>query len=325
MVQAASFVLVAVLCALSLTAGLLPGLLAVCVSFLMTRALTRMPTGPMRLPPWLAATLVIVAPLLGLSLLMLNAKGYSLLAVQQYQALLNHLANTILEMREKLPPEIVRYLPEGVAGIQELLAAQLRTQASHLASMGRTWLHGLLLAYVGLIIGALLATRRPPASRRPLSAAIAARAFHFIDAFRQIVAAQFWIAMFNAVLTALFLLGALPLFGIDMPYDYALVGMTFVFGLVPIVGNLVVNVVMTLVGVSVSPFVGLACLAFLIGIHKAEYFINARVVGSKTSTGVWELLAAMFAAETVFGVPGLVAAPLYYAYVKKELGAAGLV
>ncbi len=329
-VQGASFVLVGVLCLLSLTAGLLPGLLAVCVSFLLTRALTRIPLAARRdggngLPPWLAATLVIVAPLAGLVALMLNAKGYSLLAVQQYQALLNHLATTILEMRERLPPEIVRHLPEGVAGVQELIATQLRAQASHLATMGRTWLHGLLLAYVGLIVGALLATRRPPAQRRPLSAAIATRAAHFIDAFRQIVAAQFWIATFNAVLTALFLLGLLPAFGVAMPYDYALVGMTFVFGLVPIVGNLVVNVVMTLVGVSVSVFVGVACLAFLIGIHKAEYFINARVVGSRTSTGVWELLAVMFAAETLFGVPGLVAAPLYYAYAKKELAAAGLV
>jgi predicted PurR-regulated permease PerM len=328
-VQAASYVLVAGLCLFALMAGLLPGLLAVCISFLVTRSLTRMPVGPLgpqgHMPGWLTATLVIVAPLVGLGLLMLNAKGYSVLAVQQYQSLLNHLANTILEMRERLPREIVRHLPEGVAELQEMVAAQLRTQASHLASVGRTWLHGLLLAYVGLIVGALLATRRPPTARKPLAAAIAARALHFIDAFRQIVAAQFWISAFNATLTAIFLLGALPAFGIAMPYDYALVAMTFVFGLVPIVGNLVVNVVMTLVGVSVSVVVGAACLAFLIGIHKAEYFINARVVGSKTSTGVWELLAVMFAAETIFGVAGLVAAPLYYAYAKKELSAAGLV
>lgn len=330
LVQVASYVLVAGLCLLSVLAGLLPGLLAVCISFLVTRAMTSIPLGPARakrryLPSWVAATVVITAPLVGLLLLMLNAKGYSLLAVQQYQALLNHLANTVLEMREKLPPEIVRHLPEGVAGMQALLAEQLRNQASLLASVGRSWLHGVLLAYVGLIVGALLGSRRPPVARRPLAAAIALRAAHFIDAFRQIVAAQFWIATFNATLTAGFLLGVLPLFGITMPYDYALVGMTFTFGLVPIVGNLVVNVVMTLVGVSVSPIVGLACLAFLIAIHKAEYFINARVVGSRTSTGVWELLAVMFAAETLFGVTGLVAAPLFYAYVKKELAAAGLV
>ena len=68
-----------------------------------------------------------------------------------------------------------------------------------------------------------------------------------------------------------------------------------------------------------------ACLAFLILIHKAEYVINAKVVGSRTHIAVWELLAVMFAAEAVFGPAGLVAAPLFYAYLKKELQAARLV
>lgn len=326
-IQGVSFSLVAALCLLSLLAGLLPGLLATCVSFLMTRWLLRTPVaGAGRgVPPWLAAGAVIVAPLLALGLLMMNARGYSLLAVQQYQALLNHVANTVLEMRQKLPPELLRHLPEGAGGLQELVAGYLRAQASHLASVGRSWLHGALLAYVGLVVGALLAVRRSVVMRRPLSAAIAERAAHFIDAFRQIVAAQFWIASFNASCTAVFLHAILPAFGVALPYDYALVGLTFGLGLVPIVGNLVVNVVMTLVGLSVSPLVGLSCLAFLIAIHKAEYVINARVVGSRTNTAVWELLAVMFACETVFGVAGLVAAPLYYAYAKKELGAVGLV
>jgi len=83
--------------------------------------------------------------------------------------------------------------------------------------------------------------------------------------------------------------------------------------------------VITVVGLSVSPITALACLAFLILIHKAEYFINAKVVGARTQMGVWELLAVMFAAEAVFGPAGLVAAPLFYAYLKKELQAARLV
>ena len=37
------------------------------------------------------------------------------------------------------------------------------------------------------------------------------------------------------------------------------------------------------------------------------------------------VLAVMFTAEAVFGPAGLVAAPLLYAYLKKELSAAGLV
>jgi len=87
----------------------------------------------------------------------------------------------------------------------------------------------------------------------------------------------------------------------------------------------VCNAVITVVGLSVSPIVGLSCLAFLILIHKAEYVINAKVVGHRTQMSVWELLTAMFVAEAVFGPAGLVAAPLFYAYLKKELHAVGLV
>ena len=78
-------------------------------------------------------------------------------------------------------------------------------------------------------------------------------------------------------------------------------------------------------GLSVSPLAAAACLGFLILIHKAEYVINAKVVGSRTQMGVWELLAVMFVAEAVFGPAGLVAAPLFYAYLKKELVSARLI
>ena len=60
-------------------------------------------------------------------------------------------------------------------------------------------------------------------------------------------------------------------------------------------------------------------------IHKAEYVINARVVGQRTHMAVWELLTVMFVAEAVFGPAGLVAAPLFYAYLNKELAAGALV
>ncbi len=127
------------------------------------------------------------------------------------------------------------------------------------------------------------------------------------------------------LLTAIFLLFLLPLWDLRLPYTPALITLTFVAGLVPIVGNLLCNAVITMVGLSVSPLAAIACLIFLIVIHKAEYVINAKVVGSRTHMAVWELLAVMFVAEAVFGPAGLVAAPLFYAYLKKELQAEQLV
>ena len=69
----------------------------------------------------------------------------------------------------------------------------------------------------------------------------------------------------------------------------------------------------------------LKALAFLVAIHKLEYFLNAKIIGSQINARAWELLAAMLAMESLFGIPGVIAAPVFYAYVKTELNDAGLV
>ena len=341
---AASYLLIAAALLLIMWQGLLPGLLCVCLGFLGTRRLARGIDTLLRrlrpraeqapvpaLPRVLAGALVMLAPI-GLLLLGLSEARESVLnAPQQYRELLDYIARTVLELRLKLPAEIAVYLPEGAADVQRMLAGYLRAQAGVLAVTGRAWLGGLLFAYVGLIIGALAAIAslaaagRPAVAHRPLAEQLRLRVTRFGEAFGQIVAAQFWIAAFNTLLTAVFLLFLLPMWGLALPYTAALVTLTFVAGLVPIVGNLLCNAVITVVGLSVSPVAALACLAFLILIHKAEYLINARVVGRRTQMAVWELLAVMFVAEAVYGPSGLVAAPLFYAYLKKELQAARLV
>jgi predicted PurR-regulated permease PerM len=54
-------------------------------------------------------------------------------------------------------------------------------------------------------------------------------------------------------------------------------------------------------------------------IHKLEYFVNARVIGGRIiHDRAWELLLAMLVMETMFGIPGLIAAPIYYSRLKKS-------
>lgn len=325
-IKTASFVLVALLCLGTLIYGLLPGLLAVCLGYLMAVFLTgenRPERRQMR--PHLAAAVVVILPLLMLGVFLAHAKGMAFSIVGQYQALLHYLASTVLEIREKLPADLAIHLPDELKDAQVWLADYLKSKAHALTGVGTAGLHGFLLVYVGLVIGALIKGTPQMPSSAPLRCELRQRAAHFIAAFRQIVVAQFWIASINALSTALFLLVVLPLFGVKMPYISALVALTFFAGLIPIVGNLVCNSVITLAGVSVSPAVGLACLAFLVTIHKAEYVINAKILGKQTNTAAWELLAVMFIGEAIFGLPGLVVAPLYYAYTKKELQVAGLV
>ena len=60
-------------------------------------------------------------------------------------------------------------------------------------------------------------------------------------------------------------------------------------------------------------------------IHKLEYFLNAKIIGTHINARTWELLTAMLVMESIFGIPGVIAAPVFYAYVKKELMDRGLV
>jgi predicted PurR-regulated permease PerM len=335
-VEMASYLLAALVCLSILVYGLLPGLIAICVGHLIASSLSGQSYAPkVRLSPTVAALVVIVLPILAIVLLLANARGMVFGAVSQYQAMLHHLAATVLEIRQKLPPAMAEQLPDELIAAQKWLADYLQSRAHALGGYGTASLRGGLLAYVGLIVGALIVgTSSFPVlgsgiqsvtTVAPLREAIRQRGRDFMESFKQIVVAQFWIAGFNALCTAIFLFVALPLAGINMPYAGSLVALTFIAGLIPIVGNLLCNSVMTIAGVSISPTVGLMCLLFLIAIHKFEYFINAKIVGKRTNTAAWELLIVMFVGESIFGVSGLVAAPLYYAYVKKELARAGLI
>lgn len=323
----ASHVLLALALLLIMWQGLLPGLLCVCVGFLSTRwlsprlaVLTRAGNGR---APQLAGLLVALVPLLLLALALPRTRGLILDAPEQYRDLLAFLSRTVLELRDRVPPAVAAQLPEGAVEIQHAIARYLASKAGTLATTGRAWLAGLLYVYVGLLIGILAAARPSVTPQQPLAAQLHRRLVRFGDSFRQIIVAQFWISLFNTTLTAVFLLVVLPLTDNRLPYATALILLTFVTGLIPIVGNLICNTVLTLVGLSVSVGVALACLGFLVLIHKAEYFINAKVVGQRTHISVWELLSVMFVMEAIFGPAGLVAAPLFYAYAKQELSTGG--
>jgi predicted PurR-regulated permease PerM len=159
----------------------------------------------------------------------------------------------------------------------------------------------------------------------PLAAALGLRAQRLAEAFHNIVFAQIKISLLNTVFTAIFLLGVLPLLGIHVPLAKTLVVITFIVGLLPVIGNLISNTAITIAGLSISLGVGIAALGFLILIHKLEYFLNARIVGGQIRARAWELLVAMLLMEAAFGLPGLIAGPIYYAYLKSELEAERLI
>ena len=53
--------------------------------------------------------------------------------------------------------------------------------------------------------------------------------------------------------------------------------------------------------------------------------MNAHLIGGQVQARSWELLCAMIAMEAIFGIAGLVAAPVAYAWLKSELREQNLV
>jgi predicted PurR-regulated permease PerM len=60
-------------------------------------------------------------------------------------------------------------------------------------------------------------------------------------------------------------------------------------------------------------------------IHKLEYFLNAQIVGSRTNVPTYVMLGSMLVLESAFGIGGLVAAPIYAAWLTRELRDGGWV
>ena len=241
--------------------------------------------------------------------------------------LFQRMADIIDASRTQVPPWINQHLPVDAQALREMMTTLLRDHAADAKKVGtqagRTLLHILL----GMVIGVMVSLQDagPEQVRRPLAAALHERVSRLAHAFRDIVFAQVWISGINTLITAAFIFIVLPLAGVNLPFSKTLVAITFVAGLIPVAGNLISNTVLVILGLSHSLQVAMAALAFMVVLHKLEYFLNARIIGSHINARAWELLVAMMVAESVFGVAGVIAAPVFYAYAKKELTARQLI
>ena len=314
----------------TLVLHLLPALLAGLLVFELVRLLTPWlrlrglgRDGPRLLAVTLIATVVVAA---------LVAAGVALAAFlrnsgESLPILMQKMAQIVEDARAHLPAEWLAHVPEDADTLQRTLVDWLRSNSSALPLAGRDLGRTLVHVLMGMIIGALLSLHRVAqlADRRPLSARVTRQAGRLAFAFRRVVFAQFWISSINTFVTWLYLGVVLPQFGVELPLVKPLVAITFVAGLLPIIGNLISNTAIIIVSLSQGVPVAVASCAYLVVIHKLEYFLNARIVGSHINARAWELLIAMLVMEAAFGIPGLIAAPIFYAYFKEELHGNGLV
>jgi predicted PurR-regulated permease PerM len=311
---------------LHLLPALIGGLLVYELVHVLTRAviMRRLASVPARM---LAVILLSIAIIAIISLVVLGVVAFLRSDAGSLSALMKKLAEILDASRNYLPAWMVADLPTDAEEARSGAARWLRAHAADVQTMGRSAARVLGQLVIGMIIGAMVSLRdvQPDQELGALAAALRERVRRVAEAFRRIVFAQVRIAAINAGLTALYVAVALPLLGMPLPFGKTLVIVTFICGLIPVVGNLISNTVIVMVSLSQSVSLAIASLVFLVIIHKLEYFLNARIVGTRISARPWELLIAMLAMEGAFGVAGLVAAPIYYAYLKDELDERGVI
>jgi predicted PurR-regulated permease PerM len=237
--------------------------------------------------------------------------------------LLQLLADTLDQIRATAPDWLATRLPDSAAAMQEALSAWLRSHAGQMQQWGRDALRVVLHLLIGLVIGGLAGVSMRTAARAPIPRLAQERWNQLVRAFTDIVAAQLRIALINTALTAVYLLGVLPMLGYHVPLRMTLVAFTFFASFLPIVGNLLSNSAIVLAALTVSPWVGAGSFVYLLAIHKLEYFLNAHFVGSRVSMPPYALLVSMLVLESAFGAQGLIAAPIYCAWLTRELREGG--
>jgi predicted PurR-regulated permease PerM len=305
--------------------SLLAGLLVYELVNMLTPQLQRLIAGERA--RWVAVALLGTLVVSVLALIFAGAISFLLHEAENPGASLDKFMVLVERARGQLPPFIDSYLPASAAEFRVSLGEWIHKHLGELQMVGKGAAHMFVTLLIGMVLGAIIALQQitDVHKRKPLAAALFDRLSQLSRAFRNIVFAQIKISLLNTAFTSIFLVVVLPLCGIHLPLTKTLIILTFLLGLLPVVGNLISNTLIFIVGMSLSIWVALTALGYLIVIHKVEYFLNARIVGGQINAKSWELLMAMLIFEAAFGLPGVVAGPIYYAYLKSELQKEGLV
>ncbi len=306
---------------------LLPAAFAGLAVYVLTLKLARhLPNNMNRFARKLALGVVVICVIS--SLTCISAAIWSFIGSNHgIAALLATIVDTLGSLRQTLPTAVADVLPTTIEGLRQQLTELLGEHVQKISVVGMESLKIFAHILLGMVVGGMAAVHHFTEYHKapPFMGALRSRLRNLTTAFDKVVFAQVKISGLNTALTAVYLLIVLPLCGIHLPMAMILVLLTFAVGMLPVVGNLVSNTIIVVISLGVSPAVGIASLLFLVLIHKAEYFMNARIVGHEVQATAWELLSAMLLLEAAFGIVGLVAAPVVYAWLKAEVKEQGMI
>ncbi|MBI3552507.1 MAG: AI-2E family transporter [Elusimicrobia bacterium] len=309
----ASYALFAALAAAIICLHLGPVLLAGLFSYMILDLTHRKLAGPL---PSLAARAGAVATFgVTAALLTWLVITFFKLAMHRMPLILGSLIPTVDGMANEYGID----LPfENLHGFRVVLLEALKENARSVTETSGLLTKGFFQIVVGIFVAILHFLSEPePAIKHNLFDAMRRefdlRVKVFMLGFEKILSAQVLISFINAGITAIFLLA------VGIPFVHFLTLTTFIFGILPIVGNIASNTVIVGTALTISPQMAVVALIFLVVSHKAQYLLSGHILGSRIDTPVWQILAGLLIGEALMGVPGMILAPAMIHYLREEL------
>jgi predicted PurR-regulated permease PerM len=235
------------------------------------------------------------------------------------------------EIAEKSIPRVLAFaqensieLPfEDVESLKALAMDTVRHQVRYLGNFAKLATKEFVFLLIGIVVACSLflnpamdlekGRHRVHNNLYSLSCDQIVLRFHsFYQSFETVMGAQIIIAIINTAFTAIFTIA------VHLPYAPIVIGVTFLCGLLPIIGNIISNTVITGIAFTISPKMAISALVFLIVLHKLEYFLNSQIIGNRIKNPVWLTLLGLILGERLMGVPGIILAPVVLHFIKVE-------
>ena len=247
---------------------------------------------------------------------------------------INHTVRALPDIADKAIPSVIQWAREyqielpftDYDSLKDLASDTVKSQVNYLGNVAR-FARGATSQFIFVLVGCIVAIsiflnprleldRDKYVLRDNLYSLccdhIAKRFEILYESFATVIGAQIVISTINTVFTTIFVLV------VGLPYAVVVIGVTFLCGLIPVLGNLVSNTIIVGIGFTVSPKMALTALVFLVVIHKLEYFLNSKIIGWRIRNPLWLTLLALVLGEKLLGLPGMVLAPVVLNYIRME-------
>lgn len=260
---------------------------------------------------------------IGLFLILLSVLFYG------FAFFVRHAIIALPEIASKAIPVIVRFATErgivlpftDIESLKTLIIESIQETVIYLGGYAGVATKQFLLVVVGAVVAISIfinPTLDFDQSPRTLNlyslhcARVAELFGSFYENFERVMSAQVIISGINTALTSAFV------YATALPYATVVVVLTFLCGLLPVIGNIISNTIIVGIAFTISPqFAGWALL-FLVVIHKLEYFLNSKIIGGRIRHPMWLTLLALLLGERLLGIPGIILAPVVLSFIKVQ-------